>query len=392
MAEWKWVSVCAVLLVVLRLVTPLAALRSIEKGSDVYAFLAGMMLIAEMSRGGGVFEWLAACAVRVARGSRLRLFMCVYGIGTFVTIVLSNDATAVVLTPAVAAAARRARVEPLPHLFACALVANAASFVLPISNPANLVVFGGHVPPLGRWLAIFLGPSLAAIAATYAVLWMVWRAELRGTFRENQTGPSLSIGGRVAACGIVFSAVALVLASARGWSLGTTTLFAAIAVACGMSVANRTVVVRSLRGLTWSVVPLVAGLFVLADAATARGLLHRVIMALAGSEHAGPVASLFITAGGVALATNVANNLPTALIVAAATRPGHEALQAAVAIGIDLGPNLAVSGSLATLLWLVALRREGFELSAWRFLRVGAFAMPLALVCAVSALFATTAR
>ena len=71
-----------------------------------------------------------------------RLFLIVYVVGTVVTVFLSNDATAVVLTPAVYAATRAAKVEPLPYLFVCAFIANAASFVLPISNPANLVVFG----------------------------------------------------------------------------------------------------------------------------------------------------------------------------------------------------------------------------------------------------------
>ena len=66
---------------------------------------------------------------------------------------LSNDATAVVLTPAVYAATRAARVkEPLPYLFICAFIANAASFVLPISNPANLVVYGGAHAAAAAWL------------------------------------------------------------------------------------------------------------------------------------------------------------------------------------------------------------------------------------------------
>ena len=59
-----------------------------------------------------------------------------------VTVLLSNDATAVVLTPAVYAARAPPAPSPLPYLFICAFIANAASFVLPISNPANLVVFG----------------------------------------------------------------------------------------------------------------------------------------------------------------------------------------------------------------------------------------------------------
>ena len=80
-------------------------------------------------------------------------------VGTLVTIFLSNDATAVVLTPAVAAATRTAKVEPLPYLFICAFIANAASFVLPISNPANLVLYGDHMPRF----ADLAGPVRAAL-------------------------------------------------------------------------------------------------------------------------------------------------------------------------------------------------------------------------------------
>ena len=70
---------------------------------------------------------------------------------------LSNDATAVVLTPAVAAAVKAAKAEkPLPYLLICAFIANAASFVLPISNPANLVIYGSHMPPLLQWLPAYL--------------------------------------------------------------------------------------------------------------------------------------------------------------------------------------------------------------------------------------------
>ncbi len=79
-----------------------------------------------------------------------RLFVLIYAVGTVVTIFMSNDATAVVLTPAVLAAVKKARTEPLPYLLICAFIANAASFVLPISNPANLVVFHqGHAAAHG---------------------------------------------------------------------------------------------------------------------------------------------------------------------------------------------------------------------------------------------------
>ncbi len=57
----------------------------------------------------------------------------------------------------------------------------------------------------------------------------------------------------------------------------------------------------------------------------------------------------------------------------------------ALLIGVDLGPNLSVTGSLATILWLIALRREGVEVSFWRFLKVGVLVMPPALAAALAA-------
>src|SRR5277367_5138255 len=168
--EVYWIGGGVLLLLVLRLVPLQLAGRAIVRAGDVCFFLTGMMLLSELAREHGVFEWLSSIAIRSARGSCVRLFALVYGVGTIVTIFMSNDATAVVLTPAILTAVRRAKVQPLPYLFVCAFIANAASFVLPISNPANLVVFHNHIPPLDRWLASYGVPSLLSIAATFIAM------------------------------------------------------------------------------------------------------------------------------------------------------------------------------------------------------------------------------
>src|SRR5579863_7676832 len=154
-SEVYWIAGGVLLLLVLRLVPLQLAGQAVAKALDVCFFLIGMMLLSELAREHGVFDWLSSVAVRSARGSCSRLFALVYAVGTIVTIFMSNDATAVVLTPAILTAVRRAKAQPLPYLFACALIANAASFLLPISNPANLVVFHNQMPPLGHWLLSF---------------------------------------------------------------------------------------------------------------------------------------------------------------------------------------------------------------------------------------------
>ena len=83
------------------------------------------------------------------------------------------------------------------------------------------------------------------------------------------------------------------------------------------------------------------------------------------------------------------NNLPSGLIAADAVQTAHvpEIIRSALLIGVDLGPNLSVTGSLATILWLVALRREGQTVSAWAFLKLGSLIMLPALLAAIAALW-----
>ena len=226
--EAIWAVLGAAALVAAGLLDWPDALAAIGKGTDVYLFLTGMMLLAAMAREEGLFAHIAARAANAADGSPPRLFAVVYGIGTVVTILLSNDATAVVLTPAVFAMVKAAKAEKaLPYLFICAFIANAASFVLPISNPANLVVFREHMPLLLNWLTRFGAASLLSIVATYVVLRFTQRGSLKSKIERKIDVPELSSAGSLVAWGIAGTGVALLVASGVGIDLGFPTCLAA---------------------------------------------------------------------------------------------------------------------------------------------------------------------
>jgi arsenical pump membrane protein len=390
--EFIWAVAGAVLLVLLDLLPWPDALAAAAKGTDVYFFLIGMMLLAEVARKEGLFDWLAAQAVQSAKGSAKRLFLIVYIVGTAVTVLLSNDATAVVLTPAVYAATRAAKVEPLPYLFICAFIANAASFVLPISNPANLVVFGAQMPPLSEWLRYFALPSAVSIVATYIALRLMQRRALDASVAVVDEMPPLTLGGKLAASGIALTAVVLIGASALGRDLGLPTFVAGTAVTVVVLVIGRQSPLPILKDVSWSVLPLVAGLFILVEGMNRTGVLPSLAHILKGAAAASPQITSWIAGVGVAIASNLINNLPMGLIAAATSQaaqvPGH--VTGAILIGVDLGPNLSVTGSLATILWLIALRREGEHVAAWQFLKVGHVVMPPALLLALLALSAVS--
>jgi arsenical pump membrane protein len=386
--EVYWACGGAFVLIVTRLLPLPEAGYAVFQGIDVYLFLIGMMILAELAREKGVFEWVADVAAHHARGSSSRLFLLVYGAGALVTALLSNDATAVVLTPAVLTVVRKAKVDPKPYLLACALIANAASFILPISNPANLVIFGSNMPHLMHWLRMFLIPSLASVLITFLVLRIMSHSKLKDKPEDIGQKNTLSADGKLTLASLTVACLVLISASALGLSLGAPTCVAAMMALFVIARLDRQVHLQVAKGVSWSVVPLVAGLFAIVQALERTGILHAAANALRVMSHAPAAAGKLVTAFVVALFANGMNNLPVGLMSGAAIQAAQQSgnIANSVLIGVDLGPNLSVTGSLATILWLIALRRENTEISGWQFLKVGAIAMPLALLGSVTAL------
>ncbi len=383
--EFWWISGGALLLIALRLIPLRLAGKAVAEGTDVYLFLIGMMLLSELGREQGVFDWVSSIAVRGAKGSSSRLFLLVYLVGTVVTVFMSNDATAVVLTPAILAVVRKAKITPLPYLFVCALIANAASFVLPISNPANLVVFHTGMPPLGRWLLAFGVPSILSIAATYAVIRLFFHNDLRDPIASNVEPVALTAEGKMVLAGLALMVAVLLAASATNKDLGLPTCLAALVITAIVSAKSRSNPLKLFREISWGTLLLVAGLFILVDAAESQGTLQLTQRWLADAQRLPPAAGAMVVGFVVGITNNLVNNLPLGLIAGGTIQAAHVKglLANATMIGVDLGPNLSVTGSLATILWLIALRKEKLDVSFWKFLQVGAIAMPIALAAAI---------
>jgi len=384
--EVYWISAGVLLLLGLRLITLKLTERALVKALDVCLFLIGMMLLSELAREHGVFDWLSSIAIRKAKGSCLRLFALVYGIGTIVTILMSNDATAVVLTPAILTAVRKARVQPLPYLFVCAFIANAASFVLPISNPANLVVFQGAMPPLTRWLLAFGVPSVLSIVTTFYVLRWLFRTELQPRIDHEAEDHRLNSNGKLVVGSVALMVAVLLAASFFGKDLGLPTCLAALFITAVVCIKEKSNPLTLAREISWETLALVGGLFVMVDAMESIGAMEHTKHWLAQAETLGIAAGQLATGFVVGVANNLMNNLPLGLIAGSTVHAAHVsgALADAVLIGVDLGPNLSVTGSLATILWLIALRREKLHVNFWDFFRIGVVAMPVALMAALA--------
>lgn len=388
--EAVWAVAGAITLVLFNLLSPKDGLAGIIKGTDVYLFLTGMMLLAETAREEKLFDWLAAHATNLARGSSKRLFVLMYLSGIMVTVFLSNDATAVVLTPAVAAAAKSAKIKnPLPYLLICAFIANAASFVLPISNPANLVIYGNHMPPLLQWLSQYLVPSVISIIVTFVTLYLTQRKKLKQKPKINVEIPPLSKGGKTALAGIGTTALVLLASSAWDIQLGLPTFITGLLTTAVVLVAAKRNPLLIIKGISWSVLPLVAGLFMLVEALNTTGLTQTLTTMLHQGINESLAATVWTSSAVIAFLCNLVNNLPAGLVAGNVIQSGHVPviIKNAVLIAVDLGPNLSITGSLATILWLVSLRRDNIEISGWLFFKSGMIIMTVTLLFTIISLW-----
>ena len=140
-----------------------------------------------------------------------------------------------------------------------------------------------------------------------------------------------------------------------------------------------------IKSISWGILPLVAGLFVMVEMLTRTGVINQLSDVLKTATAQGEITTAAVSGFTMALGSNVINNLPAGLIASSTVLQAHspERVLDALLIGVDLGPNLSITGSLATILWLNAIRREGEDVSFMQFLRVGTVVMFPALLLAV---------
>ncbi|MDQ6920879.1 MAG: SLC13 family permease [Candidatus Dormibacteraeota bacterium] len=377
------------------------ALAALASEWNLFLFFAGLMLISGLAEAAGFFDAAGALAVAAAGGSGRRLLLTVFAAGAVVTTFLSNDATALILTPVVYAVATRLRLPPLPYLFATTFIADTASMTLPVSNPINILISDRVGLGLSGYAGHLLIASLAVIALNAAVFQLVFRADAGRHFHADwramlqEAIPDRRLF-RLTCVGLAVTAAAYIAASAAHLPLGPVALGGA-ALLAGLAIARRNLgAARVRQHVSLPLFVYVAGLLVLVRGVEEAGLTG-VLVGWLTAQAGDPVRALGAGLAGGAVGANLINNVPATLVLLSGSGSGHLAagLRLPFALGIlagaDLGPNLTPVGSLSTMLWLLIVRRHGVEVSTLDYLKLGAIVTP-GLLLAAGILIAATFR
>lgn len=381
----------AATLLLLGLMRPADAARTLVRDWNTFLFFLGMMGISAMAETAGLFDWLAVQAARLARRSAARLFLNVFLLGTVITMIFSNDTTALILSPVVYVLVTRLRLPVLPYLFACTFIADTASFLLPISNPINIIVMSRYPLNLFTFLRLLFLPSLVVIAINLGIFYLLYRSRLRGTFNlDHLPTAEKAVKHQAYFCYtlwvLAIVAPSYVIASVFQFPLSTVAVMGALLLLGGALFWKRTTLLEVGKGISWSIFGFIAGMFVVVRAIEDTGLtvkLGNLLLRLSGGTSFGAV---MVGTFGAALGTNLINNVPMAVVMnsslgsvqhaAPAIRNGFVA---ATMFGCDLGPNLTTVGSLATILWLLILRQRDVEVSGLDYFKVGVLVTPVML-------------
>ena len=359
------------------------ALRNL---APVVAFLATLLVVADVCARAGLFTAAARVVRDASRGRPERLLLGVFGLAAAVTAVLSLDATVVLLTPVVIGGAVAMGTPSRPGAYACLRMANSASLLLPVSNLTNLLAMPHLDLTFGGFAAV-MAPVLAVVLVVeYAVLRLLFRGDLA----ERAPTPPVTHAPTVPRVPLV-AVVAMLTGFAVLSPFGVEPFWVSGAVALGLVAWARHRRFLTVREAVHAAHPSFA-VFVLClgvvVAALSVGFLGDAVARLLPDSTS--YAALLVVAVVATVLANLLTNLSATLLVVPLLAPLGTPTVLAALLGLNIGSGLSYTGSLANLLWRRSLVRQGDPPDMRDFHRVSLVATPLALVAAVSALALVT--
>lgn len=341
-----------------------AGLDAAANSWQPFVLVTGLLLIGVVANQDGLFSALAGLIERLPGGD-LPLYAVSMLVVAVVTALLNLDTSVAFLTPVLVLAARRRGAGELRFLYGCVFMSNAASLLLPGSNLTNLLVLAGEHRSGSTFLARMFLPWTASVLVTGVVVAIAFRGGSGGPVPQ----PGEHKRPAVLSLIVVGAALALIL-------LLPDSALPVLLLGVGL-VAIRLIQQRiGIRTVLDQVdLPTLAGVFLLAVA------LGTVARTWDAPQHLMAGAGSITTAVIAALASVVLNNLPAAVLLGSHV-PGHPR---SLLIGLNLGPNLAVTGSLSALIWWRAAMAVGARPSALRYSKVGLVLVPASIAAALVA-------
>jgi Na+/H+ antiporter NhaD/arsenite permease-like protein len=358
---------------------------------NVIFLLLGMMVIANVMRRTGVFQWVAIRAIRLAGNEPWRILVVLCVITAIASAFLDNVTTVVLIGPITLYIAAALGVSPVPYLIAEILASNIGGTATLIGDPPNILIGSAAGFDFATFAANMAPVSVLAFGAFLVLARFMFGAELAAQ-RTHVRKIDLDESGVITDGRLMRISVAVLLLTIAGFlvagPLGYEPATIALLGASVLFLLTREGPEEALAEVEWTTLLFFVGLFVVVEGLVHVGIIRGIadgLFQLTGGE---PTSTSLALLWLSAVASGIVDNIPyTATVIPVVQGLGErgvelEPLWWSLALGADFGGNATIIGASANVIIANLATRSGHAIGFWQFMRYGVATVVLSLVIA----------
>lgn len=380
-----------VAMILLRVVTQAEAFRAIDW--NVIFLLVGMMVMTNILQETGVFQWIAVQAVRLGRGSPMRILVVLCLVTAFASTFLNNVTVVILVVPVTLFVTEQLRLNPLPFLISEILACNIGGMATLIGDPPNILIGSAAEIDFTTFIA-HMGPiSLLILLVFLGLAWLMFRKELQARPVQAADPVTLEAAALITNRPLLRKGAIVMGGVIFGFLLhGSLHIESATVALAGATVSllwTRTDPYRPIREVEWNILFFFVGLFIVVEGLVQSGIIRAVAQAalqvVDGNCRLASMVLLWMSA----LVSGIVDNIPYTVTMIPLVESLGQAMPVmplwwSLALGACLGGNATLVGASANVVVASLAERSGHPIRFWRFLGYGVLTTFVSLILATA--------
>jgi Na+/H+ antiporter NhaD/arsenite permease-like protein len=358
---------------------------------NVIFLLAGMMMIANMLRETGLFQWIAVQSVRLGKGNPYSIMVILVLVTAVTSALLDNVTIVILMAPVTLFIAASLGVSPLPFLIAEILASNIGGTATLIGDPPNILIGSAAGIDFVTFAANLAPISLIILIAFIGLTWLLFRKDLQAVKSGQSSIEAMDTSELITNRPLLIKSLIVMTGVVLGFlfhgALHLQPATIALAGATVLMLWGRIDTDHVLQDIEWTTLFFFIGLFIVVEALVEVGIIEAVAQAAlrltGGNLQMTSLLLLWLSA----IASGIVDNIPyTATMIPVVESLGHsmpvEPLWWSLALGACLGGNATLVGAAANVVVANLAEKSGHPISFGLFLRYGAIVTFMSIVLA----------
>ncbi|NJE55143.1 SLC13 family permease [Thermococcus sp. 21S9] len=349
--------------------------------------LAGMMVVVNVSRESGLFEYIAIKTAKLSKGDPMKVLLLFSVVTAVVSAFLDNVTTVLLLTPMLLYITKKMNVNPVPFLLAEIFASNIGGTATLIGDPPNIMIGSAAKLSFNEFLSN-MGPiAVVDLFVTIAIVYFAYRNTIKVSPSKRAEIERLIMGmderDAIRDRELFRKSVIVILGIVFGFflhdTMGVEPAVIALLGASAMLLWSRFPPEEALEKVEWATLFFFGGLFLIVGGLVETGFIDALAEKIIGMIHS-EAQAIFVISWFSAISSAIVDNIPLTatmipLIKAMGSSMNTYPLWWALSLGACLGGNGTAIGASANVVVIGIAHREGVRITFGEFLKVGAVIM-----------------